>query len=327
MNTVIIGCGAIASRWLRTLSADPRVRVTAFVDPDATAAQRLDLRHPGVATRWFPDLAAALAAVDAEVAVNLTPPALHAAVSRSALAAGLHVLSEKPLATSLADASMLAGMAAERGLLLAVMRNRARDGQFLQFRDLLRQATEGPLMVTGDVLVSLPDPGFRSKTSLPVTTDLAVHAFDQLSELVPAPAVQVCCTETPIGFVGPHGGLATMIVTFADGSLASYRVGYTGPQLRTPANGIWRVEAHEFAARWDGAGTVTACAGRQDSDRPIHLLDTPPGYRLCIDAMVDALHAGTAAPPPLAPIALLDAALTSARTGRPAPVAPAWERS
>ena len=154
-----------------------------------------------------------------------------------------------------------------------------------------------------------------------MTTDLAVHAFDQLIELMRAPAVEVCCVESPIGFVGPHGGLATISVTFADGSLASYRGGYTGPRLRTPANGTWRVEAHGFAARWDGAGTVTAWADTQDHDRVIQLMDTPPGYQQCITAMVDALSAGAWTPPPLAPIALLDAALVSATTRQPIPVA------
>src|SRR4051812_34951341 len=56
---------------------------------------------------------------DAEVDVIhiCTPNSLHVEVARAALLAGKHVICEKPLATSLSDARMLASLAAERELI------------------------------------------------------------------------------------------------------------------------------------------------------------------------------------------------------------------
>ncbi len=50
---------------------------------------------------------ALLADPSIEIVLNLTPPTAHAGVSRAAIAAGKHVYSEKPLATTLADATAI----------------------------------------------------------------------------------------------------------------------------------------------------------------------------------------------------------------------------
>ena len=92
MNAVIIGCGVIASRWLRTLSADPRIRVVVVVDPDLARARELASRY-GV-PRAAATLTEAATVGPVQVAVNLTPPAAHTAVTRHALQTGLHVLTE-----------------------------------------------------------------------------------------------------------------------------------------------------------------------------------------------------------------------------------------
>src|SRR6202022_1209647 len=62
------------------------------------------------------DVRALLAADDIEIILNLTLPTAHAEVSRGAIAAGKHVYSEKPLATSLQDAIALIEEAEAKGL-------------------------------------------------------------------------------------------------------------------------------------------------------------------------------------------------------------------
>ncbi|MCX4753480.1 Gfo/Idh/MocA family protein [Kitasatospora purpeofusca] len=314
MKAALIGCGAIAGRWIRSLLADGRIEIAVLVDPDQQAAHALADRYelsPVFATTL--DETLTLAPVD--VVVNLTPPDHHYSVSRESLAHGLHVLTEKPLALSLPDALDLVHLARERGLLLAVMQNRGTDPGFLAFCATVHLNAEPPFAITTDTLVTLPSPGFRSSQHLPVTTDLAVHALDQVRALITAPPTEVTCTETPTGFLAPHSAIATIIVRFADGSLFTYRGGYIAdPLLRTDANGDWRVEAHDFASRWAPDPT--------SSRKPAE--PGPPAYQRCITAMVDALHQPGTAPVPavgnLGSIALLDAALRSAASRRPVPV-------
>lgn len=316
MKAAIIGCGSIASRWVRSLLADQRIDIAVLVDPDQQATRALASRYelsPAFATTL--DEALALAPVD--VVVNLTPPNHHYTVSRAALAQGLHVLAEKPLALNLPDALDLVHLARERGLLLAVMQNRGADPGFLAFVDTVRLGGRPPFVVTADTLITLPEPGFRSGQRLPVTTDLAVHAFDQVRALITAPPTEVTCAETPAGFLAPHSSIAVITVRFADSSLFTYRGGYiVDPFLRTDANGDWRVEGRGFAARW--------AQDPANSRRRSTAESGPPAYQRCITAMVDALHQPDGSPvlaaDNLTSIALLDAALASASSRQPAPV-------
>lgn len=314
MKVAIIGCGSIASRWVRTLTADPRIEIVALFDPDHRAAQHLARRyHLTVPVRTSLHEACA----SAEVAVNLTPPSVHAAASRTALGEGMHVLSEKPLALTLSEAVDLVERARAAQRMLLVMQNRGQDAGFRAFCNLQR-ATHTPRMVTADVLVALHHPGFRTHLEYPVTSDLAIHAFDQIRQLVPSPAVEVRCTESAMPSLGAHCALAVCSVTFANGSHFSYRGGYiTGRALQTGAGGRWAVTALEMGATWDGAQRVTLDTPCHEQPET-HQLDTEvPGYQRCIAAMVDALdgqdHTSCSASENLGSIALLEAALTSCK--------------
>lgn len=73
-------------------------------------------KHGG---RFYDSLEALLADPAVDAVVNLTSPAAHAGITRQCLEAGKHVLSEKPLALSLADARKLVSLARRRGVTLA----------------------------------------------------------------------------------------------------------------------------------------------------------------------------------------------------------------
>jgi predicted dehydrogenase len=316
VKTIIVGCGAIADRWVRVLTADPRVEVVAVVDPQLDRAKRLAARRCPQAAPAA-SLHQAYATHPADLVVNLTPPERHAAVSREALATGRHVITEKPLALRLRDAVELTELAHTNRLTLAVMHNRAHDPGFRTFASKIASAARGPLAVTADVVVDLRDPGFRRDQRLPVTTDLAVHAFDQVQALIAAAPAQVTAAEVALPFLGGHCGLAAITVTFVDGSVLSYRGGYAGRGLTTTAVGAWRVDGLDVAAQWEPVTTP--------SNEPSG--SAPPPYQRCITDMLDtvrAVQAGAIPPWPtvaLRSVAILDAALTAATTGRPTAVA------
>lgn len=90
--------------WNESGRGEPDVRIVAVADV-SEARRRLATEHlPGV--RVYPDYMTLLAAeADTLDFVDIaTPPAEHATIACAALARGLHVLCEKPLATTIADA-------------------------------------------------------------------------------------------------------------------------------------------------------------------------------------------------------------------------------
>ena len=87
-----------------------------MADSNEHARVRADAR--GVP--FFTDHRALLAAVQPEVAVIMTPHPAHPPIAMDALAAGAHVLVEKPMAIQVADADAMIEAAARAGRLLAV---------------------------------------------------------------------------------------------------------------------------------------------------------------------------------------------------------------
>lgn len=124
MRVVLIGCGAmgeIVARGVYARPTDDRYRVVAVIDtrPERAAVVGEVLGVPGFGS--LAELDAAGIAVDA-ADVRL-PHHRHAAVALDVLGCGLHLLVEKPLATSLADAAAVVEAADRAGVVAAVAEN------------------------------------------------------------------------------------------------------------------------------------------------------------------------------------------------------------
>jgi predicted dehydrogenase len=107
----LVGCGAFARFSMARYRQLPGVTIAAVADIDPAAARRA-AGELGAEPR-SPD--AVLAAPDVDLVYIATPPAFHFRQARAALEAGKHVLVEKPLATTVADAESLVALAARQG--------------------------------------------------------------------------------------------------------------------------------------------------------------------------------------------------------------------
>jgi predicted dehydrogenase len=115
INAGIIGCGVISEVYFKNLQERfHSVKVVCCADAFAAKAQERALQFgckAVTADEMLNDPAI-------DMVVNLTNPASHAEVTMSALRAGKHVYSEKPLALSLAEADIILNEAHSRGLLV-----------------------------------------------------------------------------------------------------------------------------------------------------------------------------------------------------------------
>jgi len=111
----VVGCGVISRVYFEALGRFHGVAGVACTDLSAEAARRAASTY-GVEVAA--DLDELLARPDIEAVLILTPPSSHAEVAEAALAAGQHVYTEKPLATSVEAARSLVADARERRLLL-----------------------------------------------------------------------------------------------------------------------------------------------------------------------------------------------------------------
>ncbi len=100
MDCLFVGAGDIAAAYATDIPDGP-LSLTAVCDLDAERADSLARQY---GARAFTDIETALERADAPLVVNLTSHAAHAPVTRTALEAGRHVYSQKPLALD-ADAA------------------------------------------------------------------------------------------------------------------------------------------------------------------------------------------------------------------------------
>lgn len=119
VGVALVGCGRISTPHLKAVTGQPdygTLVAVADVDParaEAVAAQYGAAHHAG-------SLEEILTLDAVEAVILCTPNAVHAEQVEQALAAGKHVLVEKPFSETLADAERNAALAEASGLVLSV---------------------------------------------------------------------------------------------------------------------------------------------------------------------------------------------------------------
>jgi predicted dehydrogenase len=143
LNWLVIGIGDIArKRVLPAILAEPRSSLYALLTRDPRKAEA----YPGALA--FTNLADALADPKIDAVYVASPVALHAAQTIASLAAGKHVLCEKPVALSLAQAESMAEAAAESAQLCAIAYYRRLYPKLIRARQLLAEEAIGqPVLV------------------------------------------------------------------------------------------------------------------------------------------------------------------------------------
>ena len=126
MKYALIGCGKVAVKHLRAaLDQRRELEIAALVDTRPEAADSLirSCKIPAAVRakiRIYTDYQAMLDEIRPDLVAITTPSGSHFAVAGAAIAAGAHVLVEKPLTLSLAQADELLAQAASRGVRIAV---------------------------------------------------------------------------------------------------------------------------------------------------------------------------------------------------------------
>ena len=107
-NFAFIGCGLMANWHAQELLRSGHIRAVAAVDPSPSHAEAFRQKYAPEAA-VYPTIHALLAAPPARLdgVVVVTPHTSHAGIALAALNAGLHVLIDKPMVTSVADAYAL----------------------------------------------------------------------------------------------------------------------------------------------------------------------------------------------------------------------------
>ncbi|MGH7476458.1 MAG: Gfo/Idh/MocA family oxidoreductase [Longimicrobiales bacterium] len=344
----LIGYGLAGAVFHAPLIAATRgLRLTAIVTRDPVRAAGARKQHPSVRVVDSADRLWEQAA-GLDVVVIAAPNRAHLPLALAALAAGLPVVVDKPLAPSADEARQLIGEAQGRRLLLTVFHNRRWDGDFLTLQRLL---AEGEL---GDVLRfesrferwrPTPKPGWRERgdphEAGGLLYDLGSHLIDQALVLF-GPVTQVYAELDRRRADVAVEDDAFVALTHASGPRShlwmSAVAAQLGPRMRVlGSHAAWTkfgLDVQEAAlragvtvgdARWgEEEAQLWGAIGTVDDVRPVR---TEPGdYRRFYAGLLSALRDGV--PPPVDPadavagLEIIEAARRSAAEGRTIALSP-----
>jgi len=140
-RVAVIGCGSIAQTHIPAIQSVPALSLAGVFDADPDRARRTAERYQ--VARIFESWAEVLADPTVEVVALLLPHDLHCAYTVEALAAGKHVVVEKPMAVSLAEADEMIAAARRYRRVLMPVHNRLFDPAVEKLRDLVASGAIG----------------------------------------------------------------------------------------------------------------------------------------------------------------------------------------
>ncbi|MFJ6985886.1 MULTISPECIES: Gfo/Idh/MocA family protein [unclassified Streptomyces] len=142
----VLGAGGVGAAHVRAAVGAPGLEIAAICDTDRRAARSL---AETAAVPAYDDHRAMFAEAGLDAVVIAAPHALHAPLTVEAARAGLHVLVEKPMATTDEDCALMARASAEAGTLLAVAHVIHFDPVVREARALIASGRYGqPLLLT-----------------------------------------------------------------------------------------------------------------------------------------------------------------------------------
>ncbi len=187
----MVGAGAFGKNHARvyhTLSLeDPSLRLAAVIDADADRAAAIAAEF---GAQPFTSVAAALAGGKLDAASVAVPTIHHLAVARELMQAGVDVLIEKPIASTVAEADELAAVAHQHGRVVQV-------GHLERFNPAVRATVP---LITTPMFFEVHRLSIFTPRSLDVDVvlDLMIHDLDIVLSLVNSPVREVRAVGLPI---------------------------------------------------------------------------------------------------------------------------------
>lgn len=177
-----IGAGIRGQHWAHYVKGHADFQCVGLVEPDAGAREKACAIAGGV--RGYADLNEALRESQAEAALIATPSSTHAEVSIRCLDAGLTVMVEKPLATTVAEGRRVLERSQAVGKQVIVAENYRFWPAERTIQRLLQErflgAVDNAIMIDRRHQPSHTEGPWLSKIQYPQLQEIATHHFDSL---------------------------------------------------------------------------------------------------------------------------------------------------
>ena len=263
----VVGLGYWGPQLVRNLYESPYADLVTVCDARPEALAQIGRRYPSL--RQTTEFAEVLADSEVEAVVVATPISTHYPLARASLEAGKHTFVEKPLAGSLAEATQLAALAPDLGLVLMPGHTFLYSPPVQAIRDLIASGGLGEIYFVSTSRVNL---GLH-QSDASVVWDLGPHDFSILSYWL---------DETPVGVTALSRScvmpdtpdVAFIQLEYASGIVANVELAWLAPSKlrRTTVVGSQKMVVYDDTS----AESVRVFDSGVNLPRPRELRRVPP---------------------------------------------------
>jgi predicted dehydrogenase len=236
LRIAVIGAGRLGGFHAQKIVQSPHFKLVGIIDPSVVAREQLAAKYGTSAFDSHKDL---FGKIDA--AIVASPSSHHFDAARELLAGGVHLLVEKPLATTAHEAGELVEIARRTGVVLQV----GHVERFNPAFSAVASCTSDPQYI--EAVRSSPFT-FRSM-DIGAVLDLMIHDIDLVLSLARSPVRKV--ESTGITIFGGHEDVANARLEFASGCVATLTAS-RGASESVRRMSVWSAKAIssiDFAAR------------------------------------------------------------------------------
>jgi len=262
-RVIVVGAGSISNAWFGPIQAE-ELQVAAVVDLRIDAAWAQIDKYKLSDAIASNDLGKTLHEIKADFVIDLTIPQAHCEVTCKALAAGLHVIGEKPMAASMDEARRMIAASDKSGKLYMVSQSRRWDSKHATIAKTLGDGAAGKVTTLNcDFFLGAHFGGFREEMPSPLILDMSIHHFDLARMFSRQSAVSVYAEEfNPAGSWYKGDVAANCLFEMAGHVRFAYRGSWCAEGFPTSWNGDWRIIGEKgtllYAADKDPSGEVVS---------------------------------------------------------------------
>lgn len=331
-----IGVGIRGGHWAEIVDAHPDTQCVGYVDASPQALESLRARAPRDGRGFFTDLDAALKETKADAALIATPSKFHAEHASRALGAGLAVMVEKPLATSVEEAEGVLQAAHQAGRPIIVAENYRYWPSEQTVRQLIQEGRIGRVdsatLIDRRHMPSHTEGPWLAAIEYPQLQEIAVHHFDSLRAILGRKPTSIAARAwNPPWSEYKHGSSTEALIDLEGihvqylGTMTSHRYGFS----------LW-IEG-ESGVLWTNRKYVAWRRGGSRLFRPVRRVPVPKGdeapypkggttslLNALRDAVVSGKEAETSGADNIWNVVMIEAAKRSDRERRTVTIDEVW---
>ena len=330
IRVIQVGLGDFGRSWADEVRGAAGCRLVAAVDR-APAARQWASEHLDLSPEHcYEAVESALAGSECDAVLIVTPEETHYDVARIALAAGKHVLIEKPMTTRLDDARSLVDLAARTGCIVMASQNYRYRRPARTVQRLIAEGVLGPVInirlnCQRDTRSIWPSTPQRYQMRHPYVIGMAIHHFDLL-RMVTGQNVRDIYARSWRVPDSPYryDPAVSAVLVLEDGATVTYEGNWATHTAETSWNGEWQITGEAGRLLWrtaeaDAREEVVLCIWGQ-APRVVEQVQLPHvDRRGTLESLRCAIECGqapeTSAADNVYSVAILAGCLKSLETG------------